>query len=80
MCGVHNYTKNLTVQNLHSFIMEGAAETRENVIINMHHQVTHPAFEKSLSKPSCTSIAFFNVSFVKLTAITILCPSVSIKA
>ena len=30
MCGVHNYTKNLTVQNLHSFVMKGAAESREN--------------------------------------------------
>ena len=34
MCGIHNYTKNLFVQNLHSFIMKGAAESRENVIID----------------------------------------------
>ena len=32
MCGVHNYTKDLTVQNLTSFVMKGAAESRENVI------------------------------------------------
>ena len=25
MCGVHNYTKELTVQNLHSFVMKEAA-------------------------------------------------------
>ena len=36
MCGVHNYTKNLTVQNLHYFVMKGAAESRENVVIDHH--------------------------------------------
>ena len=35
MCGVHNYTmKDLIVQNLHSFVMKGAAESRENIIID----------------------------------------------
>ena len=29
MCGVHNFTKDLIVQNLHSFVMKGAAESRE---------------------------------------------------
>ena len=24
MCGIHNYTKDLTVQDLHSFVMKGA--------------------------------------------------------
>ena len=34
MCGVHNYTKNLTIQNLYSFVMKKVAESRENVIID----------------------------------------------
>ena len=44
MCGVHNYTKDSTVQNLHLFVMKGAAESRENVIID--HQF--------FGKPKCT--------------------------
>ena len=80
LCGIHNCTKDLTVQNLHSFIMQGAAESRENVIIDMHHQGTHPiAFEMYLNKPNCTSIDFFNVSLVNLTAMTMICPSISLK-
>ena len=39
MCGVHNYTKDLSVQKLHSFVMKGTAESKENVIID-HHFVT----------------------------------------
>ena len=34
MCGVHNYTKDLAVYDLHSLIMKGTAESRENVIID----------------------------------------------
>ena len=60
MCGVHNYTKNLTVLNLHSFVMKGAAESRENVIID--HQ-----FGIQIGKPKCTLIQLFNVSFVNIT-------------
>ena len=72
MCGVHNYTKDLTVQNLHSFIMKGAAESKENVIID--HQ-----FGAQLGKPNCTIIQFFNVSFVNITILTMRCPSINLK-
>ena len=69
MCGVHNYTKDLTVQNLHSFVMKGAAESRENVIID-HHFV---------GEPKCTVIRFFNVSFVNITTLTMRCPAINLK-
>ena len=72
MCGVHNYTKNLTVQNLHSFVMKGAAESRENVIID--HQ-----FGMQVGKPNCTVIQFFNVSFVNITTLTMRCPAIKIE-
>ena len=72
MCGVHNYTKDLTVQNLHSFVMKGAAESKENVIID--HQ-----FGAQLGKPNCTIIQFFNISFVNITTLTMTCPSINLK-
>ena len=72
MCGVHNYTKDLTVQNLHSFVMKGAAESKENVIID-HHFVTQ------LGKPNCTIIQLFNISFVNITVLTMICPSMNLK-
>ena len=72
MCGVHNYTKDLTVQNLHSFVMKGAAESKENVIID--HQ-----FGAQLGKPNCTIIQFFNISFVNITTLTMICPSINLK-
>ena len=72
MCGVHNYTKDLTVQNLHSFIMKGAAESKENAIIN--HQ-----FGTQLSKPNCTIIQLFNISFVNITTLTMKCLSLNLK-
>ena len=72
MCGVHNYTKDLTVQNLHSFVMKGAAESKENVIID--HQ-----FDAQLGKPNCTIIQFFNISFVNITILTMRCPSINLK-
>ena len=72
MCGVHNYTKDLTVQNLHSFIMKGAAESKENVIID--HQ-----FGTQLGKPNCTIIQFFNIGFVNITTLTMICPSINLK-
>ena len=80
MCGVHNCTNNMTIQNLHSFVMKGESESRENVIINMLHRMTLPiTFGMHVNKPICTSINFFNVSFVNLTAMTMLCPSISLK-
>ena len=72
MCGVHNYTKDLIVQNLHSFVMEGAAKSKENVIIN--HQ-----FGAQLGKLNCTTVQFFNISFVNITTLTMLCPSIDLK-
>ena len=72
MCGVHNYTKDLTVQNLHSFVMKGAAESKENVIID--HQ-----FGAQLGKPNCTIIQLFNISFVNITTLTMKCPSINLK-
>ena len=72
MCGVHNYTKNLFVQNLHSFVMKGAAESRENVIID--HQ-----FGIQVGKPNCTVIQFFNISFVNITILTMRCPAIKLN-
>ena len=73
MCGVHNYTKDLTVQNLHSFVMKGAAESpRENVIID--HQ-----FVAQNGEPNCTVIQFFNVRFVNITNLTMRCPAINLK-
>ena len=69
MCGVHNYTKDLTVQNLHLFVMKGAAESKENVIID--HQF--------VGKPKCTLIQFFNISFVNITTLTMRCPAIKLK-
>ena len=68
MCGVHNYTKDLTVQNLHSFIMKGATESRENVIID--HQF--------VGKLKCTVIRFFNISFVNIATLTMRCPTMEL--
>ena len=68
MCGVHNYTKDLTVQNLHSFIMKGTAESRENVILDYQHQYV-----------GCTVIQFFNISFVNITTLTMRCPAINLK-
>ena len=68
MCGVHNYTKDLTVRNLHPFVIKGAAESRENVIID--HQFG--------AKPNCTTVQFFNVSFVNITNVTMRCPAIKL--
>ena len=69
MCGVHNYTKELVIQSLHSFIMKGAAESRENVIID--HQF--------VDKPKCRVIQFFDVSYVNITTLTMRCPAIKLK-
>lgn len=49
MYGIHNYSKNLNVQNLYSFIIQG--ESRENVIVN--HQFSSQKFN---GESSCTLI------------------------
>ena len=78
MCGVHNYTKDLTVQNIHSFIMIGESESKENVTVNMLSQTTNQ-FGIQLNKPYCTTLHFFNVSFVNITTLTMKCPSINLK-
>ena len=72
MCGVHNYTKGLVVQNLHSFVMKGAAESIEKVIID--HQ-----FDMQVGKPNCTLIQFFNITFVNITTLTMRCPAIYLE-
>ena len=72
MCGVHNYTKDLTVQNLHSFVMKGAAESREYVIID--HQFVTPS-----GSLDCTIIQFFNISSVNITTLTMRCPAINLR-
>ena len=72
MCGSHNYTKDLNVQNLHSFIMKGKTNSRENVIID-HGFVTQNG------EPYCTLIDFFNISFVNITTMTMRCPAINLK-
>ena len=72
MCEVHNYTKDLTVQNFHSFIVKGGAESRENVVID--HQ-----FGMQVVEPKCTLIQFFNVSFVNITTLTMRCPAIQLN-
>jgi hypothetical protein len=52
--------------------MKGAAESRENVIID--HQ-----FGMQVGKPNCSVIQFFNVGFVNITTLTMRCPAISIK-
>ena len=39
MCGVHNYTQDLRVQNHYSFIMKGETGAKKNTIISMLPQV-----------------------------------------
>ena len=70
MCGVHNYTKDLTVQNLQSFVMRGAAETcftEQNlhlIIQSQQHLTVH-------------LLIFLNISFVNITTLTMRCPSIN---
>ena len=70
MCGVHNCTKNLTIQNLHSFVMTGGNEFKENQIIS---------FGTYSNKQNCTTISFFNVNIVNITALIMWCPSMNIE-
>ena len=73
MCGVHNYTKDLFVYDLHSFVMKGAAESRENVIIDHQFAIMEGG------KPKCTLIRFFKVGFVNITTLTMRCPTIRLK-
>ena len=60
MCGVHNFTKNLIVRNLHPFVIKGETEFKENVIINMLYQTTEKLqLNMESNRINCTSIKFF---------------------
>ena len=72
MCGVHSFTKDLIVQNLNSFVMKGVTESKENVIVNSQ-------FGTQLGKPNCTIIQFFNITFVNITTVTMICPSINLQ-
>ena len=73
LCGVHNYTKNLTIHNLRSFVLKGAPEFTDNVIIDMF-------LKNQFGKPRCTAIHFFNVSYVSITTLTLRCLSITIES
>ena len=70
MHGIHNYTKDMTVQNLHSFVMKGATESRENVILD-HHQFDN-------GTDYCTLIQFVNITSVNITNLTLRCPALNL--
>ena len=72
MCGVHNCTKDLTIQNLHSFVMKGAMKSRENVILDYQHSAQN-------GEPNCTLFQFFNVSPVNITSPTMRCPAINLS-
>ena len=70
MRGIHNYTKDMTLQNLHSFVMKGATESRENVILD-HHQFGNVT-------NYCTLIQFVNITSVNITNLTMRCPALNL--
>ena len=70
MCGVHNYTKNLMVQHLQSFVLKGTSDSREKTVIDQ--------FVTRLNKPNCTLLQFFNISFVNIANLTMRCPSLNV--
>ena len=70
MCGVHNSTKSLTVQNLHSFVTTGGTEFKENQIIS---------FGAHSNKQNYTTISFFNVNIVNITTLIMQCPSINLE-
>ena len=72
MCGVHNHTKSLRVQSVNTFVMKGAEKSNENVIIN--HK-----FNAKFGKQNCTAIQFINVSYVIISTLTMICPSIIVN-
>ena len=72
MCGVHNYTKDLTAQNLNTIVMKGVEKSKDDTIIDYQ-------FDAQLGKPHCTVIQFFNVSYVNISTLTMRCPSIKLK-
>ena len=75
MCGVHNYTQDLNVQNLHSFVMKGETGAKENSIVSMLTQVKFQMNMRSV----CTQIYFGNISFVVISTLTLYCPSIDVE-
>lgn len=74
MCGVHNHTKRLTVQNVNTFVMKGAEKSNDNVIIN--HKINA---KLGITKQNCAAIQFFNVSYVNISILTMICPSITVN-
>ena len=72
MCEIHNYTKDMTVQNLQSFVMKGATESRENVILDHHHN-----FDNGTNY-YCTLIQFINITSVNIANLTMRCPALKL--
>ena len=73
MCGIHNYTQDLHVQNLHSFVMKGETGAKENTIISMLPQMNN-------AHAVCTQIYFANnVKFVDISTLTLHCPSIVVE-
>ena len=71
MCGVHNNTKDLTVQHLHSFVMKEAPDSSEGAVVD------HLS-DSQIGKPYCAAIHFLNVSIVNITNLTMRCPSINL--
>ena len=72
MCGVHNYTQDLSVQNHYSFVMKGETGAKKNTIISMLPQVNSV-------HALCTQVYFANISFVEISSLTLHCPSIVVK-
>ena len=72
MHGIHNYTKDMTVQNLQSFVMKGTTESRENVILDHHHN-----FDNGTNY-YCTLIQFINITSVNIANLTMRCPALKL--
>ena len=72
MCGVHNHTQDLHVQNHYSFIMKGETGAKKNTIISMLPQMNN-------TQTVCTQSYFLNISFVEISSLTLHCPSIVVK-
>ena len=71
LCGIHNCTKDWTVQDLHSLVIQGAAGPEQTVLDCQHRA--------QLNKPSCSIIQLTNTSFVSDMNLTMRCPSVNLN-
>ena len=78
MCGIHTYTKDMSLQDLHSFAINGATGNKENVIIDMLRQVKLQSTQ--VRKENCTNIHFLNIKHVMIAAVTMHCPSINIES